>query len=108
MAWNEPNGNKDPWGRKPKSNSELDNALNDLNKYFKGLLGGTSGGSSSNKKNNSIIPRNKPLIIKKYDCRIISDTTIPIKSSSTDEHRLGRREIKGKISTRTKYWRLTA
>ena len=55
MAWNEPNGNKDPWGRKPKSNSELDNGLNDLNKYFKGLLGGTSGGSSSNKKNNSII-----------------------------------------------------
>ena len=55
MAWNEPNGNKDPWGRKSKSNSELDNALNDLNKYFKGLLGGTSGGPSSNKKNNSII-----------------------------------------------------
>ena len=55
MAWNEPNGNKDPWGRKPTSNSELDNALNDLNKYFKGLLGGTSGGSNSNKKNTSII-----------------------------------------------------
>ena len=55
MAWNEPNGNKDPWGRKSKSNSELDNAINDLNKYFKGLLGGTSGGPSSNKKNNSII-----------------------------------------------------
>ena len=55
MAWNEPNGNKDPWGRKPSSRSELDNALNDLNKYFKSLLGGTSGGSSSNKKNTSII-----------------------------------------------------
>ena len=55
MAWNEPNGSKDPWGRQSKSNSELDNALNDLNKYFKSLLGGTSGGSSSNKKNNSII-----------------------------------------------------
>jgi membrane protease subunit HflK len=55
MAWNEPNGNKDPWGRKPTSNSELDNALNDLNKYFKGLLGGTSGGSSPNKKNTTII-----------------------------------------------------
>ena len=55
MAWNEPNGNKDPWGRKPSSKSELDNALNDLNKYFKGLLGGTSGGPSSNKKNTTII-----------------------------------------------------
>ena len=55
MAWNEPNGNKDPWGRKPTSNSELDNALNDLNKYFKNLLGGTSGGSNSSKKNTSII-----------------------------------------------------
>jgi len=55
MAWNEPNGNKDPWGRKPTSNSELDNALNDLNKYFKGLLGGTSGGSNPNKKNTTII-----------------------------------------------------
>ena len=31
MAWNEPNGNKDPWGRKPSGKSELDNALNDLN-----------------------------------------------------------------------------
>ena len=55
MAWNEPNGSKDPWGRKPSNKSELDNALNDLNKYFKSLLGGTSGGSSSNKKNTSII-----------------------------------------------------
>ena len=55
MAWNEPNGNKDPWGRKSNTSSELDNALNDLNKYFKNLLGGTSGGSNSNKKNSSII-----------------------------------------------------
>ena len=55
MAWNEPNGNKDPWGRKPSSKSELDNALNDLNKYFKGLMGGTSGGPSSNKKNTTIL-----------------------------------------------------
>ena len=55
MAWNEPNGNKDPWGRKSNTSSELDNALNDINKYFKNLLGGTSGGSNSNKKNSSII-----------------------------------------------------
>ena len=55
MAWNEPNGNKDPWGRKPSGKSELDNALNDLNKYFKGLIGGTSGGPSSNKKNTTIL-----------------------------------------------------
>ena len=55
MAWNEPNGNKDPWGRKPSGKSELDNALNDLNKYFKGLMGGTSGGPSSNKKNTTIL-----------------------------------------------------
>ena len=55
MAWNEPNGNKDPWGRKSNTSSELDNALNDLNKYVKNLFGGTSGGSNSNKKNSSII-----------------------------------------------------
>ena len=55
MAWNEPNGNKDPWGRKPSGKSELDNALNDLNKYFKGLIGGTSGGPSSNKKNTTLL-----------------------------------------------------
>ncbi len=55
MAWNEPNGNKDPWGRKSNTSSELDNALNDLNKYFRNLLGGTSGGSNSNKKNTTII-----------------------------------------------------
>ena len=55
MAWNEPNGNKDPWGRKSNTSSELDNALNDINKYFKNLLGGTSGGSNSNKKNTSIV-----------------------------------------------------
>ena len=55
MAWNEPNGSKDPWGRKSSNNSELDNALNDLNKYFKSLIGGTSGGPSSNKKNTTIL-----------------------------------------------------
>lgn len=55
MAWNEPNGSKDPWGRKSNPNSELDSALKDLNKYFKTLLGGSSDGPSPSKKNTSIL-----------------------------------------------------
>ena len=27
MAWNEPGGNKDPWSRKPKGNSEVDKIM---------------------------------------------------------------------------------
>ena len=50
MAWNEPGGNKDPWSRKPKGNSEVDKLINEFSKSFKDLLGGSSG----NKKNTSI------------------------------------------------------
>ena len=54
MAWNEPGGNKDPWSRKPKGNSEVDKLINEFTKSFKDLLGGSSGGSGGNKKNTSI------------------------------------------------------
>jgi len=54
MAWNEPGGNKDPWSRKPKGNSEVDKLINEFSKSFKDLLGGSSGGSGANKKNTSI------------------------------------------------------
>ena len=50
MAWNEPGGNKDPWTRKPKGNSEVDKLLNEFKKTFKDLLGGTGSGSGSSKK----------------------------------------------------------
>jgi membrane protease subunit HflK len=53
MAWNEPGGNKDPWSRKPKGNSEVDKLINEFSKSFKDLLGGSSGGSGANKKNTS-------------------------------------------------------
>ena len=55
MAWNEPGGNKDPWSRKPKGNSEVDQLMNEFSKSFKDLLGGASGGSGSGKKNTSIL-----------------------------------------------------
>ena len=55
MAWNEPSGNKDPWSRKPKSNSEVDKLINEFTKSFKDLLGGASGGTGSGKKNTSIL-----------------------------------------------------
>jgi membrane protease subunit HflK len=55
MAWNEPGGNKDPWSRKPKGNSEVDKLMNEFSKSFKDLLGGASGGSGSGKKNTSIL-----------------------------------------------------
>ena len=55
MAWNEPGGNKDPWTRKPKGNSEVDKLLNEFKKTFKDLLGGTGSGSGSSKKNTSIL-----------------------------------------------------
>ena len=57
MAWNEPGGNKDPWGRKTKNNSEIDTILNDINSFFKNILSGNGGGSSPtpNKKNTSIL-----------------------------------------------------
>ena len=38
MAWNEPGGNKDPWGRKTKNNSEIDTILNDINSFLTGKI----------------------------------------------------------------------
>ncbi|MAR78207.1 MAG: FtsH protease activity modulator HflK [Gammaproteobacteria bacterium] len=57
MAWNEPGGNKDPWGRKPQTKNELDNLLKDFNKFFKKVLGGGSSGDGTGptKRNTSIL-----------------------------------------------------
>ncbi len=57
MAWNEPGGNKDPWGRKPQTNNELDNLLKDFNKFFRKVLGGGSSGDGTGptKRNTSIL-----------------------------------------------------
>ncbi len=56
MAWNEPNGNKDPWGRKRDNNSELDDILKGFSKFVNDLFK-SSGGSSNtpNKKNVGIL-----------------------------------------------------
>ena len=61
MAWNEPGGNnKDPWNRKPKGSSEIDNLVKDFSNFLKKLLG-TSDNKGGNdfgapsKKNTSIL-----------------------------------------------------
>ncbi len=55
MAWNQPNGNKDPWGRKRDNNSELDDILKSFNKFVNGLFKSSGGsGNIPNKKNVSI------------------------------------------------------
>ena len=56
MAWNEPNGNKDPWGRKRDNNSELDDILKGFNKFINDFFK-SSGGSNNtpNKKNVSLL-----------------------------------------------------
>ena len=52
MAWNEPNGNKDPWGRKNKSGSEIDDLVKSFSKFFDNIINSSGGsGQSSNKKN---------------------------------------------------------
>ncbi len=56
MAWNEPNGNKDPWGRKRDNNSELDDILKSFNKFVNDLFKSSGGsGNTPNKKNVSIL-----------------------------------------------------
>ena len=58
MAWNEPNGNKDPWGRKRDNNSELDDIVKSFTKFFNDLFksSGSSGSSNTpNKKNVGIL-----------------------------------------------------
>ena len=56
MAWNEPNGNKDPWGRKRDNNSELDDILKSFSKFINDFFK-SSGGSSNtpNKRNVSVL-----------------------------------------------------
>ena len=56
MAWNEPNGNKDPWGRKRDNNSELDDIVKSLSKYFSDFFK-SSGGSNNtpNKRNVGVL-----------------------------------------------------
>ncbi len=44
MAWNEPNGNKDPWGRKKQTSSELDDIVKNFSKFLNGMFE-TGGGS---------------------------------------------------------------
>ena len=58
MAWNEPNGNKDPWGRKRDSNSELDDILKSFSRYFNDFFKSSGGSGSDNtptKKNVGIL-----------------------------------------------------
>ncbi len=56
MAWNEPNGNKDPWGRKRDNNSELDDILKSFNKFVNDFFKSSGGsGNTPNKKNVSIL-----------------------------------------------------
>jgi len=61
MAWNEPGGNnKDPWNRKPRGSSEIDNLVKDFSNFLKKLLG-TSDNKGGNdfgapsKKNTSVL-----------------------------------------------------
>ena len=61
MAWNEPGGNnKDPWNRKPKGSSEIDNLVKDFSNFLKKLFG-TSDNKGGNdfgapsKKNTSVL-----------------------------------------------------
>ena len=56
MAWNEPNGNKDPWGRKKQTSSELDDIVKNLSKFLNGMFE-TGGGSGEGptKKNVGIL-----------------------------------------------------
>ena len=44
MAWNEPGGNnKDPWGRKAKDNSEIDNLIKDISAFLQNLFKTSEG-----------------------------------------------------------------
>jgi len=56
MAWNEPGGNKDPWGNKNKQDGppDLDEIVKKMQAKFSGILGGrkSGGGGSSSGDNN--------------------------------------------------------
>ena len=58
MAWNEPNGNKDPWGRKRDKNSELDDIVKSFTKFFNDFFkssGSSGSGNTPSKKNVGIL-----------------------------------------------------
>ena len=56
MAWNEPNGNKDPWGRKRDNNSELDDILKSFSKFVNDFFKSPGGSNNTpNKKNVSVL-----------------------------------------------------
>jgi len=48
MAWNEPGGNKDPWGNKNNQDGppDLDEIVKNMQDKFKGILGGKKSGGS--------------------------------------------------------------
>ncbi len=53
MVWNEPGGNKDPWGGGNRGNNndgppDLDEAIKNLQKKISGIFGGGGGGGSKN------------------------------------------------------------
>ena len=52
MAWNQPNGNKDPWGRKRDNNSELNDILKSFNKFVNDLFKSSGGSSNTPSKKN--------------------------------------------------------
>ena len=48
MAWNQPgNSNNNPWGKKPSSGGDLDQAFKEWQKRIESLFGGGGGGGSS-------------------------------------------------------------
>ena len=56
MAWNEPGGNnKDPWGRKAKDNSEIDNLVKDISTFLQNLFKTGESGEPPTKKNVSVL-----------------------------------------------------
>ncbi len=56
MAWNEPGGNnKDPWGRKAKDNSEIDNLVKDISTFLQNLFKTDESGEPPTKKNVSVL-----------------------------------------------------
>jgi membrane protease subunit HflK len=48
MAWNQPgSSNNNPWGKKPSSGGDLDQAFKEWQKRSESLFGGGGGGGSS-------------------------------------------------------------
>ena len=100
MAWNEPGGNKDPWSRKPKGDSELDKILNEFSKSFKDLLGGSSGDSGSSKKNTSFNGKaEKIMFFNDEKIHLIGDASIKYENISISSNIIIFNPRTGKISS---------